>query len=48
MMQVMRDIGGVEFPEKFASLADVDVEKAKAEKTPSADGHSEHQPAKPV
>jgi hypothetical protein len=43
MMQVMRDIGGVEFPEKFASLADVDV--AKAEKKPSGDGHTDPQPA---
>ena len=31
MMQVMKDIGGVEFPEKFASLAE-------AEKKPTADG----------
>ena len=37
MMQVMKDIGGVEFPEKFASLADV-------EKKPPADGHVDSHP----
>jgi flotillin len=44
MMQVMRDIGGIEFPEKFANLADVEPEKT--EKKPSADGHAESQPPK--
>ena len=32
MMQVMKDIGGVEFPERFANLGEV-------EKKPHADGH---------
>jgi flotillin len=44
MMQVMQDIGGVEFPEKFASLADTGA--AKAEQKPATDGHSEHKPTK--
>ena len=37
MMQVMKDIGGVEFPEKFASLADV-------EKKPPVNGHADSHP----
>jgi flotillin len=43
MMQVMRDIGGVEFPEKFADLGNVGHDKT--DKKPSADGHHEPQPA---
>lgn len=38
MMQVMKDIGGVEIPETLANLAG-------AEKKPSEDGHPEPQPA---
>jgi flotillin len=37
MMQVMRDIGGVEFPETFVNLGGADPNKA--EKNPSVDGH---------
>lgn len=40
MMQVMRDIGGIEFPETFAKLGDT-----LAEKKPSADDHPESTPA---
>lgn len=40
MMQVMRDIGGIEFPETFAKLGDT-----LAEKKPSSDGHPEATPA---
>lgn len=43
MMQVMRDIGGVEFPEKFADLGSIVADKSA--KKPSADGHPEPKPA---
>jgi flotillin len=39
MMQVMRDIGGVEFPETFVNLDGAHAAKAKEEK-PSVDGHA--------
>ncbi len=37
MMQVMRDIGGVEFPERFVNLDGVDFKKAETK--PPVDGH---------
>jgi len=43
MMQVMRDIGGVEFPETFVNLGRGDLNKA--EKQPPVDGHPAPQKA---
>jgi hypothetical protein len=43
MMQVMRDIGGVEFPETFVNLAGAKPNKAETE--PSVDGHAAQQKA---
>jgi flotillin len=43
MMQVMKDVGGIEFPETFVDLADKKPDAA--EKKPSVDGHREPHPA---